>query len=172
VLSKIRPNRYLTTVPAEGVTSARRVYDYLGKVDDGIDWKGDRVTFEPIDSGLQVAFRDAGLSLLIPTTAVDYIITIDAIPVSLGTENGEAIAVLATGRATGARDLLAIISDAHELVYLELLERRWDFRAIPLAFARTSASGMILVGTNPDRLLAFAFAMMPPNKSLERSRDR
>lgn len=138
------------------VTHATRSWKYAPKVNIPVAWGEYRVSFEPLAEGLKVMFGDGGETLLIPSPGIDYMIAIDAIPVALTRDGTTALAVLVTGRATGRRDLLAVISPERDLQYLELLDRHWDFRTAPLAIAPTPAGDMILVGSDPDRLLAFA----------------
>jgi len=149
-------HRTETTSPEGDTSVARRVYDYLGKIDESIPLGEDQVSFKPVRDGIVVTFHVSGRSLMISTAGVDYIITIDAISMTLDAEDGKSLAVLATGRATGNRDLLAVISEKQDLIYLELLDRFWDFRDIPLAITRTVRGDAILVGSDPNRLLAFA----------------
>lgn len=142
------------SMPQEGVLRATRVYDHLGKVNPAIPWTGGNVHLTNAGDVLQVSFEPGSRAVFIPLDGIDYIIFIDA--VALRDPQGRpTLALLITGRATGRRDLLAVLSESGELVYLELLERFWNFRPVALAVASSSAEDLIVIGSEPQRALLF-----------------
>src|SRR5262249_8779810 len=105
---------------------------------------------------LEVRFVPDGDVVLIPLPAIDYIHFVDAVRLEAGPDSRPALSLLITGRATGRRDLLAGVSASRELVYLELLERSWNFREIPLAAAPSPTGDRILIGSDEQTVLMFA----------------
>jgi len=143
-------------LPAGGVRPASRIYGFLERVDLAIPWRGDLVQLMYRENSVGVEFASSGRSLSIPLTGVDYVVAVDAIELEMGSSHRPALALLITGRATGQRDLLAVISESRELIYLELLDRFWNYSSIPLAIAPSPAGDLILVGSEPQSLLVFA----------------
>lgn len=139
----------------ESLQRATRVYSYPDKVDRPIQWEERSVRFADTGDALELQFTPGGTSLRIPLAGIDYVNAVDAIPLRMGAAGRQALALLVTGRATGRRDLIAVVSPGGELLYLELLERSWNFRQVPLATAATAAGEVILVGTEPQHMLAF-----------------
>ena len=133
--------------PTSDMTRASRVYDHLAKMNEAIPWGDGTVLLTNAGDNLQVSFEGAGGSLLIPLQGIDYINFIDAVPMMVDASDRPALALLITGRATGRRDLLAVVSGSRELVYLELLERSWDFRSVPLAIRPSTTGDQILIGS-------------------------
>jgi hypothetical protein len=146
---------------AVGITRGTRVYDQLRQLNQSIPWGTGSAQLVDHGDVLAVRFAPSGRSLRIPLPGIDYITHVDAIPLQMGAGARPALALLITGRATGRRDLLAVISQAGELVYLELLDRFWNDRSVPLAIAPSAAGDEILVGSEPQHLLVFA----PPDSA-------
>ena len=145
----------------ELIQRAARVYDYLGNVNLAIPWGESRVHFATTGSSLQVTFTSSGSELQVPLPGIDYVIYVDAISLTMGNDAQPVLAMLITGRATGRRDLLAVASDSGQLLYLELLDRTWDFRFVPLAIAQSGTGDLILVGQESQQILVFA----PPDSA-------
>lgn len=142
--------------PAADLRRATRVYDVVGKLNSPIQWDGRSVQLVDGGDALELRFATDMALLRVPLTGIDYIIHVDAIPLRMGGNARPVLALLITGRATGARDLIAVIAASGELVYLELLERFWNFREVPLAAAPSAEGDLLLVGTDAQNLLAFA----------------
>lgn len=133
-------------LPIANVTRATRVYDYSAGVNTAIQWAGGSAELHRVPDGLAVSFLPTGGQVTIPLPAIDYILCVDAVHVRITPGADPALALLITGRATGQRDLLAVVSGAGELVYLELLERRWDFRTVQLLAIEAPGGDRIVVG--------------------------
>jgi hypothetical protein len=156
LLNSAQIHRREVDLPANSVRTATRIYDLLGKVDSAMPWRDNLVHLVHRGNSLAVEFTPQSGSLSIPLTGIDYVIAVDAVALEMGPRGNPALALLITGRATGRRDLLAVISASRDLVYLELLDRFWNFRSTPLALAPSSAGDLILIGSEPKNLLAFA----------------
>jgi hypothetical protein len=141
---------------AGALQPATRVRDHLGKLYRPLQWDGRSVKLTNAADTLELHFAPAGPSIRIPLPGIDYINYVDAIPLRQGAAGRPVLALLITGRATGRRDLIAMVSPAGELLYLELLDRFWDFRQVPLAIAPTATGDLVLVGSEPQHLLIFA----------------
>jgi len=137
-------------------TPATRVYDHLAKRNQPIAWGDRSVRLANPGGTLDVEFSPAAKSLQIPLPGISYITVVDAVPLAMGPRAQPMLALLITGRATGRRDLLALVSADGELVYLELLDRFWNFRQVSLAITPSPTGDLVLVGTEPQNLLAFA----------------
>jgi hypothetical protein len=133
---------------------ATRVYDSLGKINLPALLDGDRVQLTDRGDELELRFEQ-GAPLRIPLPGIDYINFVDAIALKPVRDGSATLALLITGRATGQRDLLAVVSQVGELVYLELLERQWDFRTVSLAAAPSPTGDLIIVGLPARSRLAY-----------------
>lgn len=143
-------------VPTESIQHAVRIYDYLAKINQPLQWEGRSVNLVNAGETLEVRLSPAGSPVRIPLSGIDYINFIDAAPLRMGSRASPVLALLITGRATGRRDLIAVVSQAGELVYLELLDRTWNFRSVPLAITASPAGDLVLVGSEPQNLLLLA----------------
>jgi hypothetical protein len=148
------------SLSADGMEPGSRVYDRLKKINKTTQWGTGSAHLVNRGDVLEVRFVPDGAALLIPLPGIDYITHVDAMPLRLGAGARPALALLITGRATGRRDLIAVISESRELVYLELLERFWNAgfwnATVPLAIKPAAAGDLILVGSEPHNLLVFA----------------
>ncbi len=142
-------------LPTDGITRAVRALDYLAKVNQPVPWGVCSAHLRNLGEALEVSFTPAGHALRIPLPGITYITSVDAIPLKMGPMARPVLALLIRGRATGRRDLLAVISESGELVYLELLDRFWNDRSVPLAIGPSPAGDLILVGSEPQNLLVF-----------------
>jgi hypothetical protein len=156
ILSSAQFNKRTGRTPAEGVRHAVRVYDLLAKINHPLQW-GDR-SVELVDAGetLEVRLSPAGTGVFIPLPGIDYIKFVDAMPLRMGPGASPVLALLITGRASGERDLVAIVSDSGKLVYLELLERSWNYDPVPLASTSSATGDVVLVGSGQQDILVFA----------------
>jgi hypothetical protein len=154
IVNTVQLRKRAAALPGEGIRHAARVYDYLQRANSPIPWDDGSAQLVISGDTLVINFRPGGGSMAVPLPGIDYVNYVDA--VSLRDANGRpALALLITGRATGRRDLLAVVSASGELVYLELLERFWNFRSVPLAVAASSAGDLIVVGSDPGKVLLF-----------------
>jgi hypothetical protein len=156
LLNLARIHKRTGGLPAEGVQPAVRVYDYLGKINQPIRWEGHSVNLVNAGETLEVRWSASGGVVRIPLPGIDYINFVDATPLRMGSRASPVIALLITGRATGRRDLICIVTEADGLVYLELLDRSWNFRTVPLAITSSPTGDLILVGSEPQDMLVFA----------------
>jgi hypothetical protein len=156
VIDTARLYKRTASAPAEDVLPASRAYDSLAEINVPVDWRGSSVRFTRRNKFVEVTFLPEESSLLIPTPGIDYTNSIDAIPLELGVNARPVLALLITGRATGRRDLLALVSESRELVYLELLERFWNMRLSSLAVSKRPAGDLLLVGSDPQKLLLYS----------------
>jgi hypothetical protein len=145
-----------TSAPPDNLQRATRVYDRVRKLDSPIQWEDRTVRLTNAGDALELRSVETATPLRIPLPGIDYIICIDALPLRMGADARPVLALLITGRATGRRDLIALVGRNDELLYLELLERSWDFREVPLAIAPAAGGGVVLVGSGAQGLLAFA----------------
>jgi hypothetical protein len=134
---------------------ATRVYDYAQKLNRPIPWRDASVLIADDGDTLEIRVPGARPSH-IPLRGIDYILYVDAMPLRMGAAGDPGLVLLITGRATGRRDLIAVVSPGGELLYLELLDRFWDIRQVPLAITATAAGDQVLVGTEPARMLIFS----------------
>jgi hypothetical protein len=93
--------------------------------------------------------------LRIPHRGIRYVASVDAMTFQDAAGSRTSLALLITGSATGRRDLLAIVSASRELVYLELLERTWSLGPVPLAILQSPARDVVLVGSEPQGMVAY-----------------
>lgn len=142
--------------PATDLQRATRVYDVVGKLNSPIQWEGGSVQLVDAGDALELRAASDMAPLRIPLPGIDYIIHVDAMPLRMAGTARPVLALLITGRATGSRDLIAVVAPSGELLYLELLERFWNFREVPLAAAPSAEGDLLLVGTDAQNLLAFA----------------
>jgi hypothetical protein len=156
IVNTAQLHKRMATLSGESIVPASRAYDYLQKMDVALDWGGESVRFAARADGLEVRFSPAGTSLVIPTPGIDYMLAVDAIALRSGSNARPMLALLITGRATGRRDLLAVLSESRELVYLELLERTWNMRLSSLAVAQSPAGDLLLVGSDPQQRLRYS----------------
>lgn len=156
IVNTERMQRQTVSVPSAQLLRGMRIYDELGKTNQQIAWNGGSIRLANLGHALRLTFTQGGETLLIPLPGIDYINFVDALTLNTTTGDGPQLSLLITGRATGRRDLLAVISSSRQLVYLELLDRFWNFRTVSLASLPSPAGDVVLVGSEPDRLLAFA----------------
>jgi hypothetical protein len=128
------------------ITPAVRVVDNVANLSSQLDWTDRRVSFAQAPDSLQVSFGDSRDTVAVPTAGLDYVNFVDAMPVEFGVGRNPALVLLVTGRATGHRALVAIISEAQQLVYLERIECDWDLRSVALALAASPTGDAIIIG--------------------------
>jgi hypothetical protein len=156
ILNAAQIHKRTSGLPAESIQHAVRIYDYLARINQPLQWEGRSVNLVNAGETLELRLSPAGSVVRIPLPGIDYINFVDAAPLRMGSSASPVLALLITGRATGRRDLIAIVSEAGELVYLELLDRTWNFRSVSLAISASPAGDLILVGSEPQDLLLFA----------------
>jgi hypothetical protein len=133
------------------IRPAVRVLDRrsVGSVD--FEWANDNVSFVDVGQELQLRFGDGAQSLDIPITGLDYITVVEATPVRFSPKGSAFLALMISGRATGTRAMVAIVSEQHRLVYLERVVRFGDLRQAALSIAATLEDEKIIVGWgSPD----------------------
>jgi hypothetical protein len=161
IAEEVRFQKRIGSLPGDGIRRAVRVHDHLAGTSHAVEWADGSVNLASTGGKLQLAFTANGAALEIPLAGIDYINYVDAIPLRIGADARPVLALLVTGRATGRRDLLAIVSASGELLYLELLDRFWNFRTVPLAIASSLAGDLILVGSDPRDLMVFSPQVAP-----------
>jgi hypothetical protein len=156
IVNAMQIARHTAKLEADGFMRATRVYDHLAKVNQPIPWGDRSVRLANLGTTLEVGFSPTGNPLKIPLPGISYVTAVDAVPLAIGPRAHPMLALLITGRATGRRDLIALVSDNGDLAYLELLDRFWNFRSVPLAIMPSPTGDLVLVGTDPQNLLVFA----------------
>jgi hypothetical protein len=146
----------MSATPVVNVMRATRVYDYLQKIDQPIEWGRHSVRLVQSDGAMDVRILSQGRSVQVPLPGIDYVRHIEAATMQLGEARQPALVLLIAGRATGRRDLLCVITESGGLVYLELLDRFWNERMDALAIAPSAAGDMIAVGSDPRNLLVLS----------------
>jgi hypothetical protein len=155
ILDSAQIHRRAFNASNDGITPASRMLEPLQNLDHEISWQGGSIRVAERNAFLEVEFAPVGTSARIPLRGVDYVNAVDAIVFTMESTSRPALALLITGRATGRRDLFAVVSESGSLVYLELLERPWDLSSMPLALARSTQGDVVLVGSDSGNLLAF-----------------
>jgi len=127
---------------------ASRVYRAFAGQLRPYSWNGRSVRLQEVGETLEVSFG-AAKPVEIPLRGIGYINFVDAITFNArtGPDPQPTLALMITGRATGRRDMIAFISESGTL-YLELLDRNWDFRPVQLAIASTPGGEVVVVGSD------------------------
>lgn len=96
----------------------------------------------------QLRDRASSHQVVVSITALNYITSVHAVPVTLAQHAQPGLAVIMTGRATGGRALLIVLGPDYEVLLEERLVRFWDLESLPLEVRTDLTSGdeAIVVG--------------------------
>ena len=120
-------------VPSKGtsVNKATRLYESAATL-HALEWGNNKT--ETIISGVHVTLRDqrSEAKFEISAKGLDYVTSVDAVPLTSTKDVNPFLVVVITGRATGHRALIIVLSSSYEVIYSERLDRDWPIDVKPL----------------------------------------
>ncbi|MDO8446499.1 MAG: hypothetical protein Q7T53_10440 [Deltaproteobacteria bacterium] len=157
ILHDVGVFRYSTdTVPVSQIKPSAKIFEAY-KSSDSLKWGNNETRILVSDGGYLIKDILNGKSCALPFSGLDYVTRVYGVPLRSANEAHPVLALVITGRATGRRAVLAVVSKDYELLYAERIDRFWPLDMNPLAVfsGKKSNIDMGIVGPGRDEKRIF-----------------
>ena len=128
--------------------SSVKLYDF-DEAPKVMRWGGNSSQLEVEHDHLRIRDMQSAKIASISTRGLNYVTRIDASALRSGNGRGEMLVIVISGRATGRRSVVAILSSNYELLFEERLERFWDLDDLPLEVRMDTVSNREFAAIGP-----------------------